>query len=227
MADIEFRNVDKRYRVYRERVRSIKEVFLRRNTGSWEDRWALRQVSFDVEPGTTLGLIGGNGAGKSTALKLIARILVADGGEVIVRRPVAGLLELGAGFQPEYNGRENIYLNASLLGLTRRQIDAHFEEIVAFSELGDQIDSHLSTYSSGMQMRLGFSIAAHVDAEVLLVDEVLAVGDEHFQRKCLDWLDNFRRKGGSIIFVSHDLNVVREICDRVAWFDAGRLAGIG
>jgi ABC-type polysaccharide/polyol phosphate transport system ATPase subunit len=227
MADIEFHGVHKRYRVYRERYQSLKEVLLRRKTGDWEDRWALRDVSFDVEPGSILGLIGANGAGKSTSLKLIARILVPDRGEVVVRRPVAGLLELGAGFQPEYTGRENIHLNASILGLTNRQIQERFDEIVAFSELEDHIDSALSTYSSGMQMRLGFSIAAHVGAEILLIDEVLAVGDEHFQRKCLAWLDAFHRDGGTIVLVSHDLAVVRERCDRVALIEDGRLAEMG
>ncbi|MGH7862632.1 MAG: ABC transporter ATP-binding protein, partial [Candidatus Dormibacteraceae bacterium] len=224
---IELDGVSKRYRVYRERYRSLKEVLMHRRFGEWEERWALREVSVQVESGSTLGLIGHNGAGKSTTLKLIARILVPDRGRVQVSGRAAGLLELGAGFQPEYTGRENIHLNASLMGLSRREIDARFDDIVSFSELDDVIDTPLRTYSSGMQMRLGFAVAVHSRPEVLVVDEVLAVGDAAFQRKCMDWIETFQGAGGTIAMVSHNLGVVREVCDVVAWMERGRIVRIG
>jgi len=227
VADVVFDQVDKRYRVYTARYRSLKEVVFHRRFGEWEDHWALRGVSFEVEPGEVFGIIGPNGAGKSTSLKLIARILEADAGRVMVRRKVAGLLELGAGFVPEYTGRENIFLNASILGLSRRQIESRFDSIVDFAELGDAIDASLATYSSGMYMRLGFATAIHVDAEVLLVDEILAVGDEAFQRKCFDWLSGFQARGGTIVLVSHDLATVRDFCSRVAWIHEGQVQEIG
>lgn len=220
---VRFVDVEKRYRVYRERYRSLKEVLFHRRFGEWEDRWALRGVSFDIEPGVSFGLIGPNGAGKSTALKLMSKILVPDRGAVQVSGRVAGLLELGAGFQLEYTGRENIFLNASLLGLSRRQTEDRYDSIVDFSELGDNINSQLRTYSSGMSMRLGFSVAIHVDARVLLVDETLAVGDEAFQRKCFDWLHRFQDGGGTIVLVSHSLEQVREVCSTVAWIQEGQI----
>jgi ABC-type polysaccharide/polyol phosphate transport system ATPase subunit len=224
---IELQDVHKRYRVYRERYRSLKEIFVHRRMGDWEDRWVLQGVTLEVEAGTTLGLIGPNGAGKSTILKLMSRILTPDRGSVRIAARVAGLIELGAGFQPEYTGRENVYLNASLLGLSRSEIKRHFDEIVAFSELGEYIDAPLRTYSSGMAMRLGFSIAINVNPELLLVDEVLAVGDASFQKKCYDWLEGFQRRGGSLVIVSHDHGVVRERSDQVAWIGDGRLISIG
>jgi ABC-type polysaccharide/polyol phosphate transport system ATPase subunit len=217
----------KKYRVYRERYRSLKEIAVHRRLGSWEDRWVLKDVDFEVQHGETLGLIGGNGAGKSTTLKLMSRILTPERGRVIVDGRLSGLIELGAGFQPEYTGRENIYLNASLLGLTRKQINARLDAIVAFSELEEHIDSQLRTYSSGMQMRLGFAVAIHVEPEILLVDEILAVGDESFQRKCYEWLDGFRRRGGTLVMVSHNLGAIREMCDRAAWIAGGGVAALG
>lgn len=225
--DVEFRRVDKRYRLYRQHYRSLKEIVFKRRLGEWEEHWALRDVSFNIRRGSTFGLIGPNGAGKSTSLKMMAGILIPDAGEVIVRRRLAGLLELGAGFQPEYSGRENIFLNASLMGLSRRDIEGRLEAIVEFSELEEYIEQPLLTYSSGMHMRLAFAVATHVDAEVLLVDEILAVGDESFQRKCFDWLHAFRAGGGTIVLVSHNLAVVREICDEVAWIDNGSLRDLG
>jgi ABC-type polysaccharide/polyol phosphate transport system ATPase subunit len=224
---ISLERVHKRYRVYRERYRSLKEIAVHRRLGVWEDRWALRDVSLEVQPGSTLGLVGPNGAGKSTALKLMARILTPDQGRVRVNGRLSALIELGAGFQPEYTGRENVYLNASLLGFTRQEITAKFDEIVQFAELEDHIDAPLRTYSSGMYMRLGFSVAIHVEPEILLVDEILAVGDAAFQRKCTDWLDGFQRRGGTIVTVSHDLGAVREICSEAAWIEHGRLVRLG
>ena len=224
---IELHDVHKRYRVYRERYRSFKEILIHRRVGVWEDRWALQGVTLEVGRGATLGLVGPNGAGKSTTLKLMARIMTPDSGTVRVRGRASGLIELGAGFQAEYTGRENIYLNASLLGLTRADVRRRFDDIVSFAELEDHIDAPLRTYSSGMYMRLGFSVAIHVDPEVLLIDEVLAVGDASFQRKCFDWLERFQRRGGTLVIVSHDLTAIREHCDQAAWIGDGRLLGLG
>ncbi|HEX6548833.1 MAG TPA: ABC transporter ATP-binding protein [Candidatus Dormibacteraeota bacterium] len=226
-AAVALRQVHKRYRVYRERYRSLKEILMHRRLGEWEDHWVLRGIDLDIERGEMLGIIGANGAGKSTTLKLISRILVPDRGQIEVAGRVSGLLELGAGFQPEYTGRENVFLNASLLGLTRGQIADRLPAIVAFAELEDAIDTPLRTYSSGMYMRLGFSVAVHSSPEILVVDEVLAVGDEAFQHKCLDWIEGFRRQGGTIVLVSHDLGTVRQMCDRVAWIEGGRLRQVG
>jgi ABC-type polysaccharide/polyol phosphate transport system ATPase subunit len=224
---IAFEDVHKRYRIYQERYRSLKEMAIHRRLGVWEERWALRGVSLAVEPGSTLGLVGSNGAGKSTALKLMARILTPDRGRVRVNGRLSALIELGAGFQLEYTGRENVYLNASLMGLSRREVDRRLDEIVSFAELEDHIDAPLRTYSSGMYMRLGFSVAIHVDPEILLVDEILAVGDEAFQHKCMEWLEAFQRRGGTIVMVTHDLGAVREVCTQAAWIENGQLADVG
>ena len=215
--------VHKRYRVYQERYRSLKEILMHRRLGEWEERWALKDVSLKVDRGESLALIGPNGAGKSTTLKLMARILEPDRGSVSVAGRVAGLLELGAGFQPEYTGRENVFLNASLLGLSRSEIEAAFDSIVAFAELEDYIDAPVRTYSSGMFMRLGFAVAIHVRPEILLVDEILAVGDESFQEKCLAWLEGFKEKGGTVVYVSHGLESVRQVCARACWIEGGRI----
>jgi ABC-2 type transport system ATP-binding protein len=226
-AAVELREVHKRYRVYRERYRSLKEFVMHRRLGDWEDHWVLRGVSLDVEAGSILGLIGPNGAGKSTTLKLMAGILVPDSGSVHVSGSLSALIELGAGFQQEYTGRENVYLNAALLGLPRREIDRRFDDIVAFSGLEKDIDAPVRTYSSGMYMRLGFSVAIHVDPQIMLVDEILAVGDESFQRKCFDWLDRFHERGGTIVLISHNLSAVRELCSQVAWIEDGGVEAIG
>jgi ABC-type polysaccharide/polyol phosphate transport system ATPase subunit len=224
---IQLQDVHKRYRIYRQRYQSVKEILVHRRLGEWQDHWALRGVSLEVHPGTTLGLIGPNGAGKSTTLKIMARILTPDRGNVRISRRVSGLLELGAGFQLEYTGRENIYLNASLLGLTRREIDRRYDSIVDFSELGAAIQDPLRTYSSGMYMRLAFSIAVHVDPEVLLVDEILAVGDQSFQQKCLDRIGAFQAAGGTIVIVSHSLSSIQEMCTKVAWIEDGLVQEFG
>lgn len=220
-------DVSKRYRIYRQHYASLKEVFVHRSRGEWEDRWALTRVTMQVDQGKTLGLIGANGSGKSTALKLMARILVPDAGRVEAAGRVASLIELGAGFQPEYTGRENLYLNASLLGLSRREVDQRFDEIVEFAELQSHIDDPLRTYSSGMYMRLGFSIAINVDPEILLIDEILAVGDESFQHRCMDWLDGFKARGGTIVLVSHNLGSIRKLCEEAAWLEEGRIRATG
>lgn len=224
---VQFVGVHKRYRVYQERYRSLKEIAMHRRFGEWEDRWALAGVDLEIQHGETFGLIGPNGAGKSTSLKLMARILDPDRGQVHLHGRLSGLLELAAGFQPEYTGRENVYLNASLLGLSRRDIDARFNRIVEFAELERHIDAPVRTYSSGMFMRLGFSVAINVEPEIMVVDEILAVGDEAFQLKCYEWLEQFQRQGGTVVLVSHNLGQVRSVCTRVAWIMDGQVAHIG
>jgi ABC-2 type transport system ATP-binding protein len=188
-----------------------------------EDFWALRDVSFDVPEGGSLGLIGHNGSGKTTLLKIVAGILRPTSGLVRQRGRLAALLELGAGFHPELTGKENVYLNASFLGLSRRQTDRAYDGIVAFAELQDFMDNQVKFYSSGMLVRLGFAVAVHVDPEVLLIDEVLSVGDEAFQAKCLDRIRQFQREGRTIVLVSHALDTVRQISDRAVMLHRGRI----
>ena len=182
---------------------------------------ALKGVSFDVAQGSTFGIIGRNGSGKSTMLKLIAGIGKPTSGTVDVRGRISALIELGAGFHPEISGRENVFINGMMLGLTRREVAQRYDEIVAFAELQDFIDAPVKTYSSGMYMRLGFAVAIHVDPDVLLVDEVLAVGDEAFTHKCLDKLAEFRRRGRTVLLVTHSLNLITRFCDEALWLDAG------
>lgn len=222
MSAIRFDNVSKRFIIHHERPRSFQELVVNLfSNGEREELWALQDVSFAVERGETLGLIGHNGSGKSTALKLMSRILEPTAGHVQVEGRVSALIELGAGFHPDLTGRENIFLNGSLLGLSRSEMQHRYDGIVAFSELERFIDMPLKHYSSGMQMRLGFAIATAVDPDVLLIDEVLAVGDEGFQRKCLARISRFRGRDKAIVFVSHDLNAVRSLCDRVIWLEDG------
>ena len=227
---VEFKEVSKRFVIRHERPRSFQELavsFFKRNNSSREELWALRDVSFAVERGETLGLIGPNGAGKSTALKLISRILEPTSGRIAVNGRVSALLELGAGFHPDLTGRENVYLNGSILGLSRGEMREKFEAIVRFAELERFIDMPVKHYSSGMYMRLGFAIAIHVDPDILLIDEILAVGDQSFQRKCLDRINVMRRRGVTILFVSHSLEAVQSLCDRAIWLEEGviRMAG--
>ena len=222
-----FDHVHKRFLLQHDRPRSIKEAAFNWVRGQWhtpaQELWALRDVSFSVQEGEALGIIGPNGSGKSTVLKLISRILEPTRGRIEVQGKVAALLELGAGFHPDLTGRENIYLNGAILGLSRQQMEQRLEEIIEFAELGHFIDSPIRHYSSGMRMRLGFSIATHVDADILLIDEILAVGDEVFRRKCLDRIQDFRRAGRTIVFVSHSLQAVTQLCDRAIWLEKGRI----
>ena len=213
------------FRLQQEREATLKESLfnLLRGRYRYQDFWALRRVSFQVEKGETLGIIGVNGSGKTTLLKILAGIYKPDEGGVKVRGKVSALLELGAGFHEELTGRENIYLNSSLLGISREKINRVYNQIVEFSELERFIDTPLKNYSSGMKVRLGFAIAAHVDCDVLLVDEVLAVGDEAFQGKCFDKIEELKRRGVTLVFVSHDMNAVRRLCDRVLLLHEGRL----
>jgi ABC-2 type transport system ATP-binding protein len=225
-AAIEVEDVSKKFRLFRERPTSIKQRLLSTRSRA-EDFWALRDISFDVAEGGTLGLIGHNGSGKTTLLKIVAGILRPTSGVVRERGRLAALLELGAGFHPELTGTENVYLNASFLGLSRRETDKAFDAIVAFAELEEFMDNQVKFYSSGMLVRLGFAVAVHVDPEVLLIDEVLAVGDEAFQAKCLDRIATFQREGRTIVLVTHALDTVRAICDRAVMLHHGKVHAWG
>jgi len=229
MNTIEFNNVSKRFTLHHEKRNSFQErmVNMLRPRGAGETFWALRGVSFALPHGETLGLIGHNGSGKSTALKLITRILEPTTGSVGVRGRVSALLELGSGFHPDLSGTDNIYLNGSLLGFTKADMQRRVHEIVEFAELGPFIDTPVKHYSSGMYMRLGFAIATAVDPDILITDEVLAVGDEAFQRKCMERIYQFRNEGRTIVFVSHSLDVVRNLCSQAVWLDHGEVQAAG
>jgi ABC-2 type transport system ATP-binding protein len=218
---IEVRNVKKRFKVYFDKGRSIKEKVLFRNRNRYEIRWVLNGVSFDIKKGEAVGLIGQNGCGKSTTLKLLTRIIYPNEGSIEMCGRVSSLIELGAGFHPDMSGRENIYTNASIFGLTRKEIDDRIQDIIEFSEMEEFLDNPVRTYSSGMYMRLAFSVAINVDADILLIDEILAVGDANFQAKCLNKLREIKAKGTTIIIVSHSLNQIEQICDRCVWLKDG------
>ncbi len=224
---IDIRNVSKMFRVYDQRFTSLKERALHLGRVPFEERWALRDINLTVEEGETIGLLGHNGSGKSTLLKCLSGILKPTRGEIAVRGRVAALLELGSGFHPDMSGRENVFLNASLLGMPRDEVAKRFDSIVAFAELDHAIDQQVKYYSSGMYVRLGFAVAVNVDPDILVIDEVLAVGDELFQRKCLDRIRKFQREGRTIIFVTHGADTVRQICDRAAVLDHGEMVGLG
>ena len=219
--------VSKRYRLYQERNTSLKSTVLKRRRAVYKDLWALQDVSFEIGEGQTFGIIGHNGSGKSTLLKCIAKILKPDRGSITSNGKLSALLELGAGFHPELSGRDNVYLNGSILGLPKREIDRRFESIVDFSGLGDRIDTPVKNYSSGMYIRLGFSVAINVDPDVLIVDEILTVGDESFQRKCAQKFDDLKDSGKTIVIVTHGLGSVKDLCDEVALLDHGHLVSVG
>lgn len=224
---VEADNVSKKFKLIHERNQSIKAAVMRGRRTISEDFWALRDVSFQVRRGETFGLIGENGSGKSTMLKCLTRILRPTEGSVRVDGKVSALLELGAGFHPELSGRENVFLNGAILGLSQKELRNRFDEIVDFAGIGQFIDEPVKNYSSGMYVRLGFSVAINVDPDVLFVDEVLAVGDEAFQRKCNEKFAELRRAGKTIVLVSHGMVGVQNLCDRVAWFSHGQLMQIG
>jgi ABC-type polysaccharide/polyol phosphate transport system ATPase subunit len=229
-AVIQFDNVSRQFVLHHERPRSFQELavnLVRRRNGSREEFWALRDVSFAVKQGETVGIIGPNGAGKSTVLKLISRIIEPTSGRIEVNGRVGALLELGAGFHPDLTGRENVFLNGSILGLSRAEMRRKLDEIIAFAELERFIDVPVKHYSSGMYVRLGFSVAVHTDPEILLVDEVLAVGDQAFQAKCLQRIAQMREQGVTILFVSHGLDMVRRLCNLAIWLDEGQVQVIG
>jgi lipopolysaccharide transport system ATP-binding protein len=231
MTAIRFDDVSKKFTLHRDRPRSFQELFLnilrRERSFGRENYWALRDVSFEINKGKVIGIIGANGAGKSTVLKLMSRIIEPTSGEMEIHGQVGALLELGTGFHPDLTGRENIYLNGSILGFSRAKMDRILDQILDFSEMGRFIDVPVKHYSSGMYMRLGFSIAIHVRPEILLVDEVLAVGDRAFQFRCLDKINELRRQGITIVMVSHSLDLVRAMCDRAIWLDKGKIQAQG
>jgi ABC-2 type transport system ATP-binding protein len=222
---IEVRGVSKRFRLYHEHYGSLKERMIHFGRIPFEDFWALSQdgLDFEIEEGSTVGLLGHNGSGKSTLLKCVAGIIQPTEGQTVTRGRVAALLELGAGFHPELTGRENIFMNGLILGLSKKSIERVFDEIVDFAELDRFIDMQVRHYSSGMYVRLGFAVAVNVDPDIMLIDEVLAVGDENFQRKCLDRVAQFQREGRTILFVTHAADLVRRICDRAIVLDRGEL----
>ena len=217
----------KKFRLTHDRNWTLKATMLAGHRTRYEEFWALRDLSLEVEHGQTFGIIGGNGSGKSTLLKVLAGILRPDEGTTTVDGRLSALLELGAGFHPELTGRENVYLNGAILGFTAREIRRRFDDIVGFAELDRFIDEPVRNYSSGMYVRLGFSVAIHVEPEVLLVDEVLAVGDLTFQKRCLDRFAQLKAEGRTIIVVSHDLDMVGWLCDRTAWIQQGTLQAVG
>ena len=226
---IEFDNVSKRFTLHKEERKTIQErvIGLVRRRPPANAFWALRDVDFRVSQGQSLGLVGHNGAGKSTALKLITRILEPSSGSVRTRGRIAALLELGSGFHPDLSGRDNLFLYGSLMGVGQREMQGKLPEIAAFADIGDFLDTEIKHYSSGMYTRLAFAVATAVDPDILITDEVLAVGDEAFQRKCMERIYGFRRAGKTIIFVSHALDVVRSLCDVAVWLDHGRQMASG
>lgn len=227
MPAISLKHVSKKYPIYRKPSDKLVELLTLKRRSLHESFWALKDVSLEVPRGSTVGVIGANGSGKSTLLQLVAGILRPTEGVVSVEGKVAALLELGAGFNPHFTGRENVYMNASILGLRKSAVDERFEEIEEFAAIGDFIDQPVKTYSSGMFMRLAFAVAINVDPEVLLVDEALSVGDVVFQHRCMHRIDQLRRAGKTILFVSHDLQAVTRFCDRTALLDEGKLVDVG
>jgi ABC-2 type transport system ATP-binding protein len=226
-AAVTVEGASKHFRMYRERNQSLKATLMRGRRASYDEFWALKDVSFEVPQGSTFGLIGENGSGKSTMLKCIAKILRPDSGSVRTTGSLAALLELGSGFHPELSGRENVFLNGSILGMSKAEITRKFDHIVDFSGIEEFIDQPVKNYSSGMYVRLGFSIAINVDPDILLVDEVLAVGDVKFQEKCMEKFADFRQSGRTVILVSHAMGSLRSMCDQAAWLEHGRLLGAG
>jgi ABC-2 type transport system ATP-binding protein len=220
-------NVWKYFRLYQEKNQYLKSTLLRGRRARYDEFWALKDVDFEIPFGSTFGIIGSNGSGKSTLLKCLAGILSPDKGSVSCNGRMAALLELGAGFHPDLSGRENIYLNGAILGMTRSEIDRKLEEIIDFSGLDKFVDTSVKNYSSGMVVRLGFAIATNVDPEILIIDEVLAVGDESFQHRCHEKIESFRQEGRTIILVSHGLMQVAQLCSTVAWLEKGVIQEIG
>ena len=224
---IEVRNVTKSFKVYLDKGAQLKERLLFRKRSRYEERKVLRGISFDVKKGEAIGLIGHNGCGKSTTLKLLTRIMYPDEGTIKLKGRVSSLIELGAGFHPDMSGRENIYTNAAIFGLNKKEIDSRIQSIIEFSELADFIDNPVRTYSSGMYMRLAFSVAINVDADILLIDEILAVGDANFQSKCFNKLREIKAQGTTIVIVSHSLGQIEQICDRSIWIHEGLIKAEG
>ncbi|WP_314139505.1 ABC transporter ATP-binding protein [uncultured Plantibacter sp.] len=224
---VHVQDVSKKFRLYHERNQSLKSAIMRRKVSVHEDFWALRDITFDVPTGSTFGLIGSNGSGKSTLLKCLAKILYPETGTITANGKVAALLEVGSGFHPELSGRENVFLNGSILGMSRKEIQRKFDEIVDFSGVEQFIDQPVKNYSSGMYVRLGFAVAINVDPDILVVDEVLAVGDAEFQQKCFQKFEDFKAAGKTVILVSHSMGSVKSMCDHAAWINKGNLELVG
>lgn len=224
---IDVKNITKKFRIYFDKGTQLKDKLLFRKRNRYEEREVLKGISFQVHKGEAIGLIGHNGCGKSTTLKLLTKIIYPDSGEIIMNGRVSSLIELGAGFHPDMSGRENIYTNASIFGLTKKEVDARFNDIVEFSELSEFIDNPVRTYSSGMYMRLAFSVAINVDADILLIDEILAVGDTNFQTKCFNRLRELKASGMTIIIVTHDLSTIEKFCDNAIWLNDGLIVREG
>ena len=218
---IEIRNMSKSFKVQYDKANSLKAFLVTRRKNRIQNLEVLKDISLDIKKGDTVALIGTNGSGKSTLLKLMTKIIYPTSGQIQTCGKLTSLLELGAGFHPDFTGRENIYFNASIFGLTRKEIEARMDDIINFSELGNFIDEPIRTYSSGMYMRLAFSIAINVDADILLIDEILAVGDQHFQDKCYAKLEELRDSDKTIVIVSHSLSVVKKLCTRAIWIYKG------
>ena len=220
-------NVSKSFRIYKERNQSLKAAVMRGRMSVHEDFWALKDISFDVPHGSTFGLIGSNGSGKSTLLKCLAKIYYPEKGTISASGRLAALLEVGSGFHPELSGRDNVFLNGSILGMSKKEITRKFDDIVQFSGVEAFIDQPVKNYSSGMYVRLGFSVAINVDPDVLVVDEVLAVGDAEFQEKCRQKFADFKAAGKTVILVSHSMDSVKDMCDHAAWINKGQLQTVG
>lgn len=224
---IEVNEVRKYFKVYYDRGITLKDRILSRGRNRYEKHEVLKGISFDVEKGEAVGLIGKNGCGKSTTLKLLTRIIYPNAGTIELSGRVSSLLELGAGFHPDMSGRENIYMNAAVFGLSKKEIDRRVDDIIRFSELEQYMDTPVRTYSSGMYMRLAFSVAINVDADILLIDEILTVGDISFQKKCFDKLKEIKANGTTIVIVSHSLEQIEKICDRTIWIEDGLIKAVG
>lgn len=224
---IEVKHVKKKFKVYMDKGSQLKERILFRSRNRYEERWVLDDVSFEVKKGEAIGLIGHNGCGKSTTLKLLTRIMYPDTGSIELKGRVSSLIELGAGFHPDMSGRENIYTNASIFGLTKKEIDERLDDIIEFSEMEPFLDNPVRTYSSGMYMRLAFSVAINVNADILLIDEILAVGDVNFQAKCFNKLREIKAQGTTIVIVSHSMGQIEQICDRSIWIHEGKIKADG
>lgn len=220
---IQIENVSKSFKLYYDKHNTLKEKIVFWKNKKVEQHEVLKNISLKIGKGETIALIGTNGSGKSTLLKLMTKIIYPTSGNIIVNGKLTSLLELGAGFHPDFTGRENIYFNASIFGLTAAQIDERVADIIEFSELGEFIDSPIRTYSSGMYMRLAFSVAINVDAEILLIDEILAVGDQHFQEKCFAKLHELKASGKTIVIVSHSLEPIKDLCNRAVWIKDGKV----
>lgn len=224
---IEVRNVSKKFKLYRERNQTLKSALMRGKVSDHDEFWALKNIDFDIPTGSSFGLIGSNGSGKSTLLKCLAKIYWPEEGRISYRGKMAAMLEVGSGFHHELSGRENIYLNGSILGMKKKEIDSKLDEIISFSGVERFIDQPVKNYSSGMYVRLGFSVAISVEPDVLVVDEVLAVGDAEFQEKCLQKFSEYRSAGRTVVMVTHSMESIKNMCDYAAWIEKGELREVG